>query len=806
MISTHRRTAAIALAAAGARPDGTVPSAVIRCLAADAGVNERTVRRWVNEHDTSPTASESDDDGPARRVLPAGCRSRWTPTRAQLAVIAGSANLAAAHRDLSASDPDLPSYPTFRRAVAGLDAGVAAAITRRGGAAALISHRMYLTVNVAHRNDRWVMDSQEIPVRVLAPHETMPRKYWQTTALDEATRMVMGTVLTAGRPTSQDVASCIAIGIRGFTTADGTFVGGLPTQIVWDNAGEFLADQITEMALTLAFTGTAVTPYAPYEKGKIECWHRTIQTELFAGLPGCSHGPRTFSGKEMWVPAQRSLLTEDLLIAHTLLWVEQYNCTRPHGGIGGQTPLERWQADPVGLRFVPDEALYDAMLVAKRTHKVGKNGIRFRNRDYVAAELNPHVGRSVQLRYLPHDDSFIEVFSDDKHVATATAVTRLTPEQRRELLNVRRVQYVQARGLLADGARLRIRRHEDTLAAAAAGTGTNNLSPLSASPLTDARDADAGAYLELLRDDNSSAHPSGRAKPATPADDDARAPDQAALLALLDGGRAGPARSPEDGSRRPAVSRALPGLETAAVVPTMAFNLAHSVLDRAHAFHDIAVLSGPAGCGKTFALEQWLAEFGAAGGRHTYLEMPPAPAAKEVSVRLLRALNGSCDERLTGYTLTDEIVAALNGSDRLIVIDEAHNLGKQGVQRLRYLHQRGEFSWTLVLVGSSAAEVLFGAPEMRTRAEGLALFLPLDGAELLAALKKWHPLLERSANDQLRFVDEQWARGNFRLWAKFLRIALTLAPKLKTDKLTDPVIAATLAAVGADAWRSARAS
>jgi predicted AAA+ superfamily ATPase len=252
------------------------------------------------------------------------------------------------------------------------------------------------------------------------------------------------------------------------------------------------------------------------------------------------------------------------------------------------------------------------------------------------------------------------------------------------------------------------------------------------------------------------------------------------------------------------MSRCLPGLEDVPSVTTTAFALAQHNLAWAVRKHDIGVLSGPAGCGKTYALDHFLTHSPAMSGlRHTYLEMPPDPAAKEVSVRLLNAIVGGCDNKQPAYLLMDELVAALSGTSHVVVIDEAHNLGVKGLQRLRYLHQRGEFSWTLILTGSTFAEALVGADEMRSRTEGLVMFAPLKGGELLASLKAMHPLLAASSNDALRYVDAQFCRGKFREWAKFLRVAKELAPKLKVDQLSDKLISASLAAVGADAWRLA---
>jgi len=498
MTPIHRRRAVCALALSFARADGTVPGHVVSSLAADAGVDARTLRRWLSRGEAHAPVVSDDLTDPTE---PAG-RARWAPTEAQMAVIAGSVNLAEAHRDLAATDPGVPSYPTFRRGVSNLDSGIAAAITRRGGAAALLTSRVYLKVGASRRNERWVMDSQEVPVRVLAPRDVAPRKYWQTTALDEATRMVMATVLTKDRPTSADVAACVATGIRGTTLADGTFIGGVPESIVWDNAAEFLSNQVTEMAVRLAFTGTAVTPYAPYEKGKIERWHRTVQEELYAKLPGYSHGPKSFSQKEMWSVPKGQHLTEDLLVAHALLWVEQYNTQRPHGSLAGQTPLALWQSDPAPLRQVGDDALFDAMLSTERPRKVSSNGVRFHNEDYVDVCLNPLVGQTVQVRFLPHDGSFIEVFRDGQHVGTAVPADKVDQAGRRELMAARRDQYTEARALLARAAELRRQRYEDAVSDEA-----GVMPPLSAQPDSDPRAADTAGLLRLMQQQDSQPKP-----------------------------------------------------------------------------------------------------------------------------------------------------------------------------------------------------------------------------------------------------------------------------------------------------------
>jgi len=151
----------------------TEPTAAhLRAVATPLGVHPRTVSRWVDA-DTAATV----DLTPVEQLATRRGRPAFTATEQHLAVVAASVNLMTAYRDLAADDPTMPTYATFRRAMHSIDAGVFAAVNRGGGAPALTKTRMYMRGDLPHRNDRWVMDSQEIPVRAMANHSTAPRKF-----------------------------------------------------------------------------------------------------------------------------------------------------------------------------------------------------------------------------------------------------------------------------------------------------------------------------------------------------------------------------------------------------------------------------------------------------------------------------------------------------------------------------------------------------------------------------------------------------------------------------------------------------
>ncbi|MGY1810646.1 Mu transposase C-terminal domain-containing protein [Blastococcus sp. SYSU D00669] len=459
MTAGWKRRAALAMLVAAQRPDGSVPEDAVRRAALAAGVSTRQVRRWLKAnavHLTDGVAGVRDMPDPAPRA-------GWQVTPNILAVVSATSTLKAAWTQLRAADPATPSYPAFTAALRTYtDNGIARAV-KGDGARTLIASRMYLKVEETERNARWELDSQEVPVFVIPSRGSKPVKLHQTTVIECKHRIVMATVFTPGPPRAEDIAACIARGVMGRTyrlNGQDVWVGGIPDQIVWDNAKSNLADLVTALVVSLATMGSAVTPYAGWEKGKIESWHATSQRECYSTMPGYTEGPASFTGHRYWGDhtSGAQLLGEDLLVAQAERWAfEYYNADRLHGQLSA-TPLRSWAADANQLRRATPEQLMPAMLTANKVRTVNKNGIRFEGVDYVAAELNRLVRRKVTVRHLPNmelERLFIEVFDGDEWVCTAYPSHTLTPAQRVALLAERRRQYEQLQEAQKDGARRR---------------------------------------------------------------------------------------------------------------------------------------------------------------------------------------------------------------------------------------------------------------------------------------------------------------------------------------------------------------
>jgi transposase InsO family protein len=477
MTPLSAQAAAVAALGGRLRADGSPPPWLLHQLAAAQHVHVRTVTRWWQQAAREAAPADA-PDAVKDEVRDLSHYARppargWALGREHLELLAGCDNSRQAWEHMRTAWPETPSYQTVRSHVRRLDAGLLAALTQ-GGHGALVRNRLYLGGAQLRRNERWLMDAQEIPVHVLPRRGYQPIKLWQVTALDDATRMTMASVYTLGQPNADDVAACLAAGVAGRTYDVGpsrppVFVGGLPHEVVWDNGAEFLNDTVSSLAATLGVHGRATAPYAPWEKGKIESWHRTVQAECYAALPGATHGPQNHRGASYFDRDPDSLLSTDLLVSRALAWTEFYAAERAHTSLDGQTPLAAWAADDLPLRLAQREQLWAGMYLVDREHTVNRSGIRFERENYAAPELNGLVGAKVSLRRLPHlplAEAYLEVFDGDRHVCRAVPVKTMTQDERREVLDERRRQAFVARDVARAAASRRKAASESREAAA----------------------------------------------------------------------------------------------------------------------------------------------------------------------------------------------------------------------------------------------------------------------------------------------------------------------------------------------------
>jgi len=324
----------------------------------------------------------------------------------------------------------VPPLRTLQRAFAGqLTAAERAAAVE--GAEGRRRHEVYLRWEPVCRNARWEADHKELPVLVTPPRGRRPVKPWVTAFLDCYSRLIMGWALSL-RPDSATVLAAM----RRALVVDperGSF-GGVPRVLVPDGGLEFATTALARVCATLGTTFAPTDAYAPYQKGKLERANRTVDQELLSGLPFYTEGPRAANGK-LYGP-DAAPMTLALFVEAFAEWVTAYNTARPHSALGGQTPLQRWEADPTPIQEVPAGQLR-WLLLADAERTISRDGIHFGGHTFIAAGLNGRAGQRVQVRYTPHDMRQIEVFDGDTWLCTAYPQDAL-PESERDAVLARR--------------------------------------------------------------------------------------------------------------------------------------------------------------------------------------------------------------------------------------------------------------------------------------------------------------------------------------------------------------------------------
>lgn len=441
--SEEMRSSVVASLESLASEFGFVPNRVVAELATDLNVGQSTIRKWAAS--SSESKSEGHLDALADEHIEV--------------VFKHMANLARAKRELDKKYPDVfkaMSYSSFRRRWLSVDQGVRE--MAKGGATALMKVQPKMLFEAAAPNDLWHIDHQELPIWVLPRgHRTNPVKPWCTTVQDDRTRRIMSVLLTVTAATAESTMVTLADGmLLRPLSVEGQFVGGVPTAIHSDNGGEFRSSQYTQFLGRLGITRKLTFPYMKHQNGKVERVQKTMQQDLVAALPGFADGPETLKRKDLF-GLDGPLIDEDALWERLLNWVEAYNSERPHSALAGQTPNQVWVEHDPSLRQPDPEATRLAMLVESKPRKVQPTGVYFDGQYYTSPELGAAqlIGAEVVVRYMPMNLSFIEVYYNDKWVATAYPHASLTPAQREALDEMRRAQYKDARSYHAAAAERR---------------------------------------------------------------------------------------------------------------------------------------------------------------------------------------------------------------------------------------------------------------------------------------------------------------------------------------------------------------
>ena len=180
---------------------------------------------------------------------------------------------------------------------------------------------------------------------------------------------------------------------------------GLPKRLIIDNGSAYRSESLTAICAKLGIHLIFCRPYEPEGKGKLERWHRTVRAQFINELNA------------------KQITTIDDLNDRLHAWIHEVYHQRPHGGLNGMSPLERFRLDIPHTRRLGslakdiDEIFYHRI---KRT--VSKTGlIKYQGQSFEVAYQ--HTGEKVLLVFDPHtqEPKFIETL-EGKYLGEVTAL------------------------------------------------------------------------------------------------------------------------------------------------------------------------------------------------------------------------------------------------------------------------------------------------------------------------------------------------------------------------------------------------
>ena len=230
-------------------------------------------------------------------------------------------------------------------------------------------------------------------------------------------------------------------------------------------------------------------------------------------------------------------------------------------------------------------------------------------------------------------------------------------------------------------------------------------------------------------------------------------------------------------------------LHGARTLPTESLLLVErSVADLA-ANSAMGAFHGPAGLGKTFAVEQALAR--CTDTPNIWISFPSGPTQRQVAAALYEALTGVAAPPGSRFALTAPLLDELAGrSDRVVVVvDEAQQLNRVCIEFLRHLHDHPRTDFALLLVGGDNAwTVLSREPMLRSRIYRRVAFSALSSTQVCALIPTFHPLYRNVDIELLLLIDDRFAHGNLRDWAAFTHTAVNLCAELGRDGIDERVV------------------
>ena len=234
-----------------------------------------------------------------------------------------------------------------------------------------------------------------------------------------------------------------------------------------------------------------------------------------------------------------------------------------------------------------------------------------------------------------------------------------------------------------------------------------------------------------------------------------------------------------------------PGVPASATtVVTEHLRLTQLAIDQSSHLRQPALVVGPPGSGKTFAITLALNSLGPAWVRY---RADHTPVGNALLLSCLQLLGEPVPQRVQDRTqenLSALLAQVLTDRPHVLWVDEAQNLSRKALRQLRHVVDTPGIQSTLVLSGEKSTIGLLRKHErpLLSRVARTVGFELLDpDTTLVPTLRAYHPLYAETQGRVLRSLDERRCRGSFREYAKVLEFVASTFPgagRIEQEMLT----------------------
>lgn len=216
-------------------------------------------------------------------------------------------------------------------------------------------------------NELWMSDVMHGPAVFDARRK---RKTYLIALLDDATRIVP----YASFAFAENVGSFLPVFLQALRRR------GVPKRLYVDNGSAYRSRHLALVCAKLGVTLIHARPYQPQGKGKMERWFRSTRMQLLTQLGETDFKSLAALNRRLWA------------------WVEGEYHMRPHRGLDGDTPGDRWAMSAGDVQLpgadLDEQFLFEEKRRVHRDRTVSLRGVVFE----VEAVL---VGETVSLRFDP---------------------------------------------------------------------------------------------------------------------------------------------------------------------------------------------------------------------------------------------------------------------------------------------------------------------------------------------------------------------------------------------------------------------